>query len=189
MDLTTIISEADTRVPNNFDTAQKVAWLNEIHNEFFDVVKIPKVATFNTVAAAPTVVVTPTDIRGKNIETVFIGKGLYPSFQYDKVDPGRGYHTFDDTTRTITIVPTPTAVQAGVIKYYQINTTTFISTTLTAVPDAPLEYHWIFILGLCERIAKSMDDVIRANNYASDYRANLQIAQQNYRQSGKGAGE
>lgn len=179
MDLTSIIAEADVRVPNSFDNAQKVSWLNEINNEFFDAVKIPKTAVFSTVSGTATVTL-PTDVRGKNIERVNIGKGVYPSFLYEDVPPGRGYHTFDDVGKILTIVPTPTAVLSGIVKYYQISTTTFISTTLTAIPDAPAEYHWVYILGLCERIANALDDIPRASNYGQQYRGQLAMAQANY---------
>lgn len=180
MNLSEIIGEADVRVPNGFDNAQKVTWLNELNNEFFDVVKIPKSASFTTTANIATVVVAPTDVRGKNIDRVHVGRGIFPSFLYQEVQPGRGYHTFDDSSRTLTVVPTPTAALAGIVKYFQISTTTFVSNSLTASPDAPAEYHWIFILGLAEKIAAAMDDIPRSSNYGQQYRAQLTVAQANY---------
>lgn len=180
MDIGTIISEADVRVPNGFDNTQKVTWLNEINNEFFDVVKIPKSFSFTTTQGAAALVVTPTDIRGKNIDKLHIGKNIFPSFLYQDVQPGRGYHTFDDATRTVTIVPTPTVPLPGIIKYFQISTTTFVTSNLTGVPDAPAEYHWVYILGLAEKIAAAMDDIARSSNYGQQYRAQLAVAQANY---------
>lgn len=180
MQLSAIIAEADVRVPNPFGDPQKVMWLNEINNEFFDVVKIPKVVTFTTAAGTPAYA-TAADVRGKNITAVRVGKGLYPSFLYEQVPPGQNYHLFDDTSTQITLSPAPTqALIPGIVRYNRISTSTFTSTALTVEPDAPTEYHWVYILGLCERIAKAIPDVTLANNYAADYLKNLQIAQQNY---------
>lgn len=180
MDIQTIISEADARIPNAFTPGQKVTWLNEINNEFFDVVKIPKSAPITTVANSGTYVL-PNDVRAKNIQKVIVGKSLYPSFLNEDVAPGLNYHLFDDTGATLTLNPAPSAAAIpGIVKYNRVAITTFLVGTLTAIPDAPAEYHWIYILGLCERIAKTMQDTILANNYANDYQKNLIIAQQNF---------
>lgn len=180
MQLSQIIAEADVRVPNSFTDAQKVTWLNEINNEFFDVVKIPLTATFTTTASGATYVLA-SDVRAKNISKVHVGNGIYGSFLYSNVPPGQNYHTFNDTNSTLTLAPAPTvAGLAGIVKYFKIATTTFLSSALTVQPDAPTEYHWIYILGLCEKIAKSIPDVSLANNYAQDYQKNLVLAQQNY---------
>jgi hypothetical protein len=180
MKLSEIIAEADVRVPNSFTDAQKVMWLNEINNEFFDVVKIPRTATFSTTAGTATYVLA-NGIRAKNINKVHVGNGIYGSFLYGNVPPGQNYHLFDDTNSTLTLAPAPTvAALQGIVKYYQVATTSFVSTALTVTPDAPAEYHWVYILGLCERIAKTIPDVSLANNYAADYQRNLVLAQQNY---------
>lgn len=186
MNLAKIISEADGRVTNNFTSDQKLMWLNEINQEFFDVVKIPKAATFTTVSGQSSVVLTlpsnyiPTDVRGKNIDKVHVGKAIYPSFLYNDVSPGHNYHTFDEETNTLTIVPTPTAVISGIVKYFRIATTAFLAGGTDAEPDAPDEYHWIYVLGLCERIANAMDDVPRASTYGQQYRGQLSVAQANF---------
>lgn len=178
-----IIAEADVRVVNSFSDAQKVTWLNEVNQEFFDVVKIPKTVSFTTINGTGEYTLN-TDIRGKNIDLVHVGNGIFPSFLYDKVNPGTNYHTFNDDTHKITLSPTPSSVIAGIVRYHKIGITTFVSSGLTATPDAPAEYHWIYVLGLCERIAKAMDDLGKANNYANDYRNSLLIAQQNYKKTG-----
>jgi hypothetical protein len=180
LDLTTIIADADLRVPNSFTSAQKVDWLNEINQEFFDIVKIPKTATFTTTDGTANYTL-DTGIRAKNIDKVHVGKQLFLSFLYDDVPPGHNFYTFDDDTSKITLNPTPTVLGlSGIVKYFKIATTSFSSNALSASPDAPSEYHWIYVLGLCERMAKAMDDVVKGNNYGNDYRGNLLIAQQNY---------
>lgn len=183
--LSAIIAEADARVPNAFDDAQKVSWLNEVNNEFFDVVKIPAVYPFTSNTSGSYVL--PTSVRSKNVELVIVGTRNYSSAQYAALNPGRNYWTLDDSNQTLTISPDPVTGDKGMVRYSKIPMTTFVAGTLTAVPDAPDEYHWVYILGLCERIAKAMDDVARGNNYAGDYRANLQIAQQNFQRQGAGA--
>lgn len=179
--LNDIITEADLLVPNAFNTATKVGWLNEINTEFFEVVKIPNYALFNTIAATATYTLTGA-IRGKNIARVQVGTTLYPSFLYEVVSPGTNYHLFNDSTLALTLESIPSSVLKGSVKYFITATTTFVSGTLTANPDAPTEYHWIYVLGLCAKIAKAIPDVTLSNNYTADYNANLMVAQQNYAQ-------
>lgn len=188
MDIGTIIAEADVRVPNSLASAQKVTFLNEVNNEFFDIVKIPKTATFTTAASVATYLI-GADVRAKNITKVIVGKSLYPSFLYEDVGPGLNYHLYDESTGNLILSPVPTRVGlAGIVKYLRPPTTAFVTGTLTAQPDAPAEYHWVYILGLCEKIALAIDDVPRSANYGQQYRAQLSIAQANYAQANQLAG-
>lgn len=50
MKVSDIIAEADTLVPNNAPSANKVVQLNSLVTDFFNVVNIPKVFKFTTVA-------------------------------------------------------------------------------------------------------------------------------------------
>lgn len=179
MNLQNIIDEADIRVPNAFSVDQKVDWLNEVNYEFFDIVKIPKATTITIVAATASYAV-PTDLREKNVRKVVVGSNFYRSMVYEDITAAFNYFTINEGTNQITFVPTPTAAGTGVIVYDQMGTTPFVSSTLTAQPTAPTEYHWLYVLGLAVRIAKSMNDVALANNYENDYKNNLSIAQQNF---------
>lgn len=177
--LTQIITEADVRVPNQFDSAQKVNWLNEINNEFFDAVKIPVVTTFLSNGTGSYTM--PTAVQSKNVDLVMIGTRNYTSMQYDMPTPGRNYWNLNDTSGSLSVVPDVIAGDTGIVRYHQKPATTFLVSGLTATPDAPAEYHWLYILGLCERIAKAMDDVGKGNNYANDYRNGLLLAQQSFK--------
>lgn len=178
MNLQNIIDEADIRVPNAFSVDQKVDWLNEVNYEFFDVVKIPKVATVAVDGVASQFTV-PTDLREKNVRKVVIGSNYYRSMVFEDITAAFNYFTINETTNKIDFFPKPPAGNA-VIVYDQMGTAPFVSTTLTASPVAPTEYHWLYVLGLAVRIAKSMNDVALANNYENDYKNNLSIAQQNF---------
>lgn len=174
-----IIEQADVRVPNVFTAADKVNWLNEVNKDFFDMVKIPLVHTFTTVTNQSDYPL-PNDVRGKNISIVKIGNGLYSSLLTDAPIPSMNYWTFNDTNNTLTLTPTPYRPVESFVRYYRIGTTEFVSTVLSVNPDAPPEYHHIYTLGLCERMAKAMNDGALAANYANDYRGSLMVAQQNY---------
>lgn len=175
-----IIQEADVRVPNPFDNAQKISWLNEINLEFFEIVRIPKVYRFMIVCGTETYTL-PSVIRSHAIETVRNQTVLYESLQYEKVQPGRNYWIVDDDTHTLTLFPKPSVEVEALISYRKKAESTYLTSNLSAIPDAPTEFHWAYILALCERIAKAMNDVTLANNYANDYRGQLSIAQERYR--------
>lgn len=179
MNLSTIIEEADVRVPNAFSDAQKIDWLNEVNNEFFDIVKIPKLHQVQTDGIANNVTV-PADVREKNIRKVIIGSTYFRSMIYENVTNAFNHYYLDETTNKLTLNPKPQAAQTVTLIYDKISNTPFISTSLTVEPEAPKEYHWLYILGLCVRIAKAMSDVALANNYESDYKNNLAVAQQNF---------
>lgn len=178
MNLQTIIDEADIRVPNAFSPEQKVDWLNEVNYEFFDIVKIPKSAVIAVDGAAATFTI-PTDVREKNVRKVVLGSNYYRSIVYEEITAAFNYYTINEGTSQITFNPKPPAGSA-VLVYDSIGVTPFISTSLTVSPTAPVEYHWIYVLGLAVRIAKAMNDVVLANNYDNDYKGNLAIAQQNF---------
>lgn len=179
MDLQTIINEADLRIPNPFSQENKVDWLNEVNQEFFEVVKIPAVSTFSTLADVADYAV-DANVRARNVAKVQVGNTTYKSFLYERTKPGEQFWTLDEATGQMTLNPAPLQAKTGNVLYFKIPTTTFVSTNLAAEPDAPKEYQWLYVLGLCERIAKAMNDTDLANNYAADYRGNLGIAQQNY---------
>jgi hypothetical protein len=178
MNLQTIIDEADIRVPNAFANEQKVDWLNEVNYEFFDIVKIPKSVNVTLDGLANTFTV-PADLREKNVRKVVVGSNFYRLMIYEDITAAFNYYMIDDVASRITLTPKPPAGNA-VIVYDKMGVVPFASTELSAAPDAPAEYHWIFILGLCVRIAKAMNDVTLANNYDNDYKSNLSIAQQNF---------
>lgn len=178
MNIQQIMNEADVRIPNAFSVSQKVDWLNQVNNEFFDVVKIPKsyATTADGTLSAFTV---PNDVREKNIRKVIVGSNYYRSMIYEDITAAFNYYTFDESTSQLTLTPKPPAASL-IMVYDKISVTPFVSTTLTASPEAPSEYHWLYILGLCVRIAKAMNDVALANNYENDFKGNLAVAQQNF---------
>lgn len=175
-----IIKEADVRVPNPFDIAQKISWLNEINVEFFEIVRIPKVFRFMITGGTDTYSL-PSTIRSHAIENVRNQSVMYESIQYEKVQPGRNYWNLDDDTQQLTLFPRPTVNAEAIISYRKKTESTYLTSDLSAKPDAPIEFHWAYILALCERIAKAMNDVPLANNYANDYRGQLSLAQERYK--------
>lgn len=176
-----IMSEADVLVPNAYTSADKVSWLNSINQDFFNVVKIPLIFRFSTVSNQSDYQL-PTDARAKNIDLVQTKYTMYLSLVDEiVVSPTQSYWTFDDATKKITLTPAPPLDGwPGVVRYHRIATTNFVSNNLGAQPDAPPEYHWIYTIGLCARIAKAQDDLAKATNYESDYRNALNTAAANY---------
>lgn len=177
--LSEIITEADVRVVNAFSAAQKAQWLNEVNQEFFDIVKIPQIALFNAVAGVSAYLLSPS-VRAKNIDKVMIGNMIYESALYGEIRAGHNQYTLDDDTQFIKFLTPPTLGGQAIVRYYRLPTTVFTSSNLNIQPDAPAEYHWIYILGLASRTAKAMDDVGKGNNITADYQNALLVAQQNY---------
>ncbi|BFH70593.1 hypothetical protein J27TS7_58780 [Paenibacillus dendritiformis] len=180
MNLREIITEADILVPNEVPTADKVIWLNALNHDFFNVVKIPKMAWFDSVAGQ-NVYSLPADVRMKNTDMCMVGMIQYRSIQTEDVAPLQNSYMIDDETHTLVLTPAPyQSDMQGIVRYRRIATTTFSSATLAAAPDTPEEYHWTFIPGLCAFIANTQDDSVKAANYEAQYKAAWNVAAQNY---------
>lgn len=178
-----IINEADILIPNLLTAADKVTQLNAINQDFFNVVKIPKVANFTGVKGQAAYTL-PNDVRAKNIDYVKLGLIIYRDLQSDNVNPTDNVFTFDDATATLTLSPAAYGPVPGVIRYHRIATTTFTSSNLNAVPDAPAEYHWTYVPALAAWIAMTQDEITKASVFESQYKSAWNAASQNYQKGG-----
>lgn len=172
-----IINEVNALVPNLFENDKKVSWINQINQEFFEIVNIPEVYRFSTTAGVSTYPLP--NIKGRRIEEIRLDQVEYKSIQYGYVTPGHNYWVLENNSLELNPAPYLTG-QTGIVKHAKSSNTTFTPSNLSAFPEAPGEYHWIYVLGLCEKVAKGMNDVSLANNYGNDYRAHLNLAQQNF---------
>lgn len=178
-----IIDEANAIVPNEFDVPTQVLWINNINNEFFNVVKIPKIASFTTTKDLATYTMTA-DVRMKNIDIVMTGLLQYRSLDEDNVVPTQNWYDFDDTTNLLTLNPAPYQNDiTGILRYHRIATTTYTSSNLSAVPDAPDEYNWTYVAALCEYICLAMDDP-KAASFNAQKTTAWSVAVQNYQSGG-----
>jgi hypothetical protein len=171
MNLQSIISEADILVPNEVDTGDKLIVLDSLNRDFFNVVKIPRVAPFTPVKDQATYTL-PTDVRLKNIDLIMCGVIKYKELMPNTPNPLQNTFTFDDSTYLLTLRPAP--YQAGlqaIVRYNRIATTTFEFSNLLATPDSPLEYHYSLVIGLASYLAAAMDDMGKAATYESQYLA------------------
>lgn len=174
-----IISEADMLVPNDVPLLDKILWLNAVNQDFFNVVKIPKIKQFNCVAGQ-TDYVMPAEISQKNIDLVLVGPSQYRSLDREDITPYQNAYAYDDSTRILSLYPAPYDALGGFLRYHKVATTTFLSSSLTVQPDAPEEYHWTYIPALAAMLANSQDDSVKASNYENQYKAAWNIAAQNY---------
>ena len=174
-----IIDESDILVPNGVSVTDKVVQLNAINADFFNVVKIPKLNRFSSTTAADYVL--PVDVRQKNIDMVQVGLLRYRNLDADAVTPIQNRYSFDDVVLTLTLSPAPYQVGlACICRYRRIATTTFVSGTLTASPDAPEEYNWTYIPALAAWLAKAEDDTAKASLYEQQYKDAWNVAAQGY---------
>ncbi|WP_110933255.1 phage adaptor protein [Paenibacillus bouchesdurhonensis] len=183
MNIGEIIGEADLLVPNEVPAADKLISLNAINQDFFNVVKIPKIAKFSCAAAQQDYVL-PVDVRAKNIDLLMIGMFRYQSLDRDGVTPAQNAYSFDDSTHTLSVYPAPYSDLQGVLRYRRIATTNYASSNLLQPPDAPEEYHWTYIPALAAYLAKTQDDNVKAANYENEYKAAWNVAAQNYQGGG-----
>ncbi|MGG3282737.1 hypothetical protein [Paenibacillus solani] len=185
MNIAEIITQADILVPNEVMSADKVIHLNAINQDFFNVVKIPKISWF---ICSPDQVEydLPQDVRQKNIDKVIIGMFQYLSLNSDDVTPTQNVYSFDDQSHTLSLFPAPYTDLQGFLRYRRIGTTVFTANNLNAVPDAPEEYHWTYIPALAAYLAHTQDDSVKAANYESQYKAAWNVAAQNYQAGDSG---
>lgn len=178
-----IIGEADLLVPNEVPAADKLIWINAINQDFFNVVKIPKIAKFTCTAAQQDYVLAG-DIRSKNIDLLMVGMFRYQSLERDGVTPAQNAYSFDDASHTLSLFPAPYSNLIGVLRYRRIATTLYTSGNLLAAPDAPEEYHWTYIPALAAYLANTQDDGVKAANYENEYKSAWNVAAQNYQGGG-----
>lgn len=165
-----IIDESDALTPNSIPVADKIVYLNSVNADFFTEVKLPNFWRSAAMAGTDTYQM-PTDTRLKNIDYVQVGPLLYDNAGRTKT-PTFNSFTFDDSSQKITLDPAPYAAGVPIfVRYFRIATTTFVSSVLTAQPDAPPEYHWTYIYALAAWLAHAMDDPVKAKNYEDQYRA------------------
>lgn len=176
--LQNIADRADVLVPNAFSDDNKISWLQEVNNDFFDVVKIPLVYPITSVAGTSDYTLS-SDIKSKNIDRVTVGSSRWDSALNGGNQAGKALWTYNETTNTITLTPPPYIAGSGMVRYFQRGKTTF-ATIATDVPDAPDEYQHLYVYGLCEKISQALDDAVKANNYGAEFRDGLTIAAQNY---------
>ena len=174
-----IIDEAYTLVPHEVDIADQVVWLNAINQEFFNIVKIPKIHRFTTTDESTYTI--PTDVREKNIDYVQVGLLKYKSLDNEDVSPLQNVFSFDDNTKQLTLIPAPYKDGlTGIVRYRKIATTTFLSTNLNASPDAPEELHWTYIPALASYLANTQHDTALAANYEAQYKSAWNAAAADY---------
>lgn len=180
MNIQTIINKADILVPNEVATADKLIVLTALNQDFFNVVKIPRVAPFTPIKGQATYSL-PSEIRLKNIDFVMCGVVKYKELLPTAPNPMHNTFTYDDSTYALTLRPAPYSdgLQA-LVRYKRIATTTFSASDLTAVPDSPEEYHYSLVLGLAAYLAQTQDDAMKAGNYENQYKAMWNVAAQNY---------
>lgn len=174
-----IITEADILVPNDVPTTDKAVALTGINQDFFNVVKIPKIARFTSVAAQGDYTLS-SDVRQKNIDLLMIGMFRYMSMDSAAITPRQNAFSFDDASHVLSVWPAPYGTLEGFLRYYRIGTTNFSADNLSAIPDAPEEYHWTYVLALAAYLANTQDDVGKAANYEDQYKAAWNVAAQNY---------
>lgn len=175
-----IITEADILVPNDVQTADKVVALNGFNQDFFNVVKIPRVISFAPVIDQSDYILSA-EVRLKNIDLVSVGVIRYRELLPSTANPLQNTLTFDDSSHVLTLRPAPYASDLqGLIRYARIATTTFTADNLSSAPDAPEEYHWSFIPALASYLANTQDDAIKAANYEVQYKAAWNVAAQAY---------
>jgi len=178
--ISAIITEADIIVPNEVSVQDKVIVLTALNQDFFNVVKIPRIATFIPIKDQTNYSL-PTDVRLKNIDLVMCGVIKYKELLPSATNPMENTFTFDDSVYTLSLRPAP--YQAGLqalVRYNRIATSIFSSTNLNVSPDFPEEYHYSLVLGLAAYLAQTQDDAIKASNYENQYKAMWNVSAQNY---------
>lgn len=180
-----IIARADGLVDNAVDADDKLAYLSDLNREFFELVKIPVIYPFNIFAGLD-VYTLPTAIRSKNIDSIATDVGTYESYSFEGgALVGRNAWIMDDATGQLTLTPEPYDDGIGRIRYFKRAAIFYTAgTALSTVPEVPEEYQGVLVHGLCEKLAKAMDDDFKGSNYNREYQNGLLIAQQNYGKGG-----
>lgn len=210
MTLQEILNDVDTFIGNSITTDTKVRWLNTIYKEVLEVVKIPHIYEAGVTASTADYTVPSTEgMKSRNIDTVKVKQSADTDSDDWKVYQARlfgqeyraGRYEFtaedvSDGSCNITLYPTPDATYASTgirIRFFKGCTETFENTagidadsTSVCLGESPTiiptEYHDIFVLKLCQRLAQAKDDGNKATYYASLSKNLLELMQINYGQ-------
>ena len=175
-----ILAEADERVPNAFTTDQKARWLDDVHREFFEVVKVPATVSASVLAGQSQIPL-PADARGRNITLVLVAGGEYRPLAFDdSYRPGLNYYVYDETMQQLVLNPPAPIPGTALVRYFRVPTVAFNAANLSVEPEVPEAYQHVLVLGVCMHIAKAQNDIALANNYTQEYTAALQVAQHNH---------
>jgi len=173
-----ILTDVDNRLPNQFTSAIKVGWANDIIRQIFKYMNKSKVYVFTTVKDQPTYAL-PSD---GTIDLVYALKVAnttptttstqFITYDYAGLEQNlTGNQYYDGLSNNVGLFPTPTASSYEVRIFYKVRPTTLSESSLTVVPNINEDYHDIIKFYILMTIAKSghNPDVQLANNYQLDY--------------------
>ena len=173
-----IIADADERIPNTISESRKISWLNEIQQQLFRKVNFPPQVEKLTAIAGQVLYPLPDYCPADRIKrVVVIAAGVSTEYVYkpfDDVVKGSFYYLINDSI--IGLYPVPIGGEEVLI-YFSKRPSSLSS---SSVPELPKEYHEIFTVALCARIAKVQRDVELANNYSADYEEILGFMMRDY---------
>lgn len=178
MNLLEILQDTDGRVANVLARSEKVRWLNQIQRRVFRNVNIPMTLYLETIAGQTVYPLDP-DFPTDRIYRVTVDNVEYP---YRRLDQPQGRRFYYLLLNHLAIEPMPMEDGLGIWVFYNKRPLELLDGLTTAeiealtdeelqevIPELPVDYHELYVLGLCEKIAKAKEDVPLANNYVGDF--------------------
>lgn len=167
-----VISLADTNFRNTFQSSVKVKWLSLALAQVLQL-KFNRDVTFAFIDVYKDIQDLPIpdncetdDIISLQVE-VNADTGVFRDYLYrDITDPVEGpYYTI--INKMIHIQTRPSEDKLAVLFY--IGTPELTTDDLDSTVPLPLAYRELMVHALCERMAAARNDVVRKNNFKSDY--------------------
>lgn len=172
-----LLNDVDSRYRNTYTTAQKVAWMNMVQRQIYQIIRHESLPyRFQTVVDLAFYPL-PGDMDVRNIEQVALQiNDSVTDPQYEQLDYKRkdeeaseGERFYSIVERDFFLYPTPTTAGRNVIIYYIEKPTALTETNLDATPDLDEAFQELLVLGTLERICAARKDSEMKSNYANDF--------------------
>lgn len=165
-----IIESIDTFVPNAIPLKEKIKWLNQIQGQLYrDYPFKDGIMTFNVVAGE-SFYATPMDSTEQSSKALVVGNKELPyAVFYDDLFLNEADEYWTIVQDSIYINPKPDQPAVAYF-YYKKSPKELTILDLETIPDLPVDFHDLYVLGGCVRAAKTSKETLPlVSMYESEY--------------------
>lgn len=154
-----IIESVDIQVPNSIPVKEKIKWINQIHNQLYRDYPFPDtIMTFNTLIGQQFYPLPSNCVEGRIISLIIDGIEVeYVPAASEPTNDTDVYWSIVDNA--IFLNSKPTKVSICYLNYRK-SPQQLTVTDMAVEPDLPLDFHELYVLGCCVRVARTSKETL-----------------------------